>query len=292
MSARGWTAHILNPSSHRVPWARLEARSATARRLWVAREHPEHTETLLDWALREGAGRLVVWGGDGTFHRVVKGLWKRQALDQVELALVPAGTCNDLARRFGLTRDLWRRWEAPSPAGRLAALSLGRVAWTSDGGEEREEIFINNAGFGRPRASFEKKEPPWGVIQSFSPIRLSARWADGHLRGLYYMALACNAPYFSGGLHFEKEPSPEDGLLRTYFVPASSKTRLALRLLRGRLGFPLMDEKTTRVEALKIAVDADVPVWPQADGEPPPPEGARRVEFSLRPEKVRFWVPA
>jgi diacylglycerol kinase family enzyme len=287
------TLHLLNPSGRHKPWARAltEQTKDMEPWAWVSPEHPKHTETLVDWALEENVRRLVVWGGDGTFHRVVRALWKKKALHDVELALVPAGTCNDLARRLALTRPAWSAWQAAAPRGRLASLCLARLRWKSND-RFREDIFINNAGFGRPRSSFENRDGSWAVLKALQPIRLTARWADGHMKGLYYMVLACNAPYFSGGLHFEKNVFPEEGVLKIYFVPATSKARLALRLARGQLGFPLLDAKITKVTALKMTIDTDIPVWPQADGEPPTREGVRHVEFSLLPDKVRVWVPA
>lgn len=281
--------HILNPSARSADWAKRVMENAEGAAPWalVARSHPQHTETLLDWAVREDVGRIVVWGGDGTFHRVVCGLRERKALDRIELALVPAGTCNDLARRFRLSRDFWRRWEKPVPPGRLASLVIARVKW--GGGED---IFVNNAGFGRPRDSFERKDGPLGVLRAFRPLRLSAEWPGGTIRAVSYMLLACSGPYFSGGLHFEKNVSPEEGTLRVYFVPARPKLRFALKLLWGRLGFPLLDGKMTVITAPRLAVETDRPVWPQADGEPPPAGGVNRVEFEVLPERARLWVPA
>ena len=125
--------HLMNPSLRQAPWVTALTTFGRDLSQWalIDRQNPHHTETLLDWALKANIGRLVVWGGDGTFHRVVRGLWQRDALDRVELALVPAGTCNDLARYYGLAKESWGRWEASAPQGRLAALSLGRVASAS-----------------------------------------------------------------------------------------------------------------------------------------------------------------
>ena len=211
--------HLLNPSRKNAAKVRslAEARHLSAPWAWVAREHPEHTETLVEWALNEGVQRLVVWGGDGTIHRVVEVLWKRKALSKMELALVPAGTCNDLARRMGLRFEEWMSWQADEPQGRRASMALGVL---TTGG--RANVFVNNAGFGRPKASFDRKDPPWRTIFSFSPIPVLARWGSGELRGVYYMGLFCLGPYFSGGLHFEPEPSPERGEIRTYLIPARS----------------------------------------------------------------------
>lgn len=287
--------HLMNPSARNAP--RVIALTKVNRNLapWalVARQQPKHTETLLDWALKTGVTRLVVWGGDGTFHRVVRGLWQRNALEKVELGLVPAGTCNDLARRLGLSWECWGRWESRVPHGRLASLSLGRMSWSAHpegDGFDGEDVFVNNAGFGRPRAVSRKSERPWRVLRSFRRLGLTVRWADGRLQAKGYMGLAVLGPYFSGGLHFEKDASPEEDELRFYLVPARSKIRLALRLLRGRLGAPLFDDKITKITTRKFTVEADAPLWPQADGEPPAPKAARRVRFELLPQKVHLWV--
>jgi diacylglycerol kinase family enzyme len=288
------TFHILNPSEPNRPWvkAMTDGTQKIAPWTWVSREHPEHTETLVDWALKEDVKRLIVWGGDGTFHRVVRALLKRGALGRLELGLVPVGTCNDLARRLNLSKYYWRRWEAPAPEGRLAAISVGKITWRGgEGGSSGDDIFVNNAGFGRPRRSFENKENAWGVLKSFQPIRLSAEWPAGRLQGLYYMVLACSGPFFSGGLYFEKSVSPEQEGFRVFFVPATSKVRLALRLLRGKLGLPLADDKTTRITTSRLTIDTETPVWPQADGEAPPESGVRAIQIEALPDRARLWIP-
>jgi diacylglycerol kinase family enzyme len=287
--------HLMNPSLHQAPW--VSALTTFGRDLaqWalISRQHPHHTETLLDWALKVKITRLVIWGGDGTLHRVVHGLWRRRALNQMELALVPAGTCNDLARYYGLSKESWGRWETANPQGRLASLTLARVAWKTVPGAptfDGEDIFINNAGFGRPRSSSEKKDPPWRVLLAMRPIGVTARWSAGCLEGRYYFSLAASGPYFSGGLFFESGVSPEDGQLRFYLVPARNKGRLALRLLRGRFGKSLFDSKITKITTDRLTLTTDGPVWPQVDGEPPSLESARELEFSVLPGKVKLWV--
>lgn len=287
--------HLMNPSLRNLPRVKLVTRTTRGMAPWaiVARQHPKHTETLLDWAVKTGVTRLVVWGGDGTFHRVVRGLWERAALDKIELGLVPMGTCNDLARRMGLSFECWGRWESRAPHGRLAALTLGRVSWRAQPDAPKPDgfdVFVNNAGFGRPRSSSKKKEVPWRVLRSFRALGVTARWGEGRLSARAYMGLAALGPYFSGGLHFEKDVSPEDGVLRFYLVPARSKIRLALRLARGRLGAPLFDDKITKITTDRLTIETDGPVWPQADGEPPPVKAARWVEFEVLKPTVRLWV--
>jgi diacylglycerol kinase family enzyme len=280
--------HLLNPSRKRAEQVRAltDARHLGAPWAWVTREHPDHTETLVQWALNDGVQRLVVWGGDGTLHRVVKALRQRKALDKIEVALVPAGTCNDLARRMGIRFEEWMSWQADAPEGRRASMSLAVMK-----AGRRADVFINNAGFGRPKASFDRKDPAWRTLLSFDPIAASVRWGAGELRGLYYMGLFCLGPYFSGGLHFEPEPSPERGEIRTYLVPARSKLRLAARLISGRFGAPLADTKITAFSATEFSLKTDTPIWPQVDGEPPADEGVGAMTVSVAEERWTLWVP-
>ncbi len=65
----------------------------------------------------------------------------------------------------------------------------------------------------------------------------------------------------------------------------------AARLLAGRLGFPLGDDKITKITTVKVTMDMDPAVWPQADGEPPPRAGVRHAEFKILPDRIRLWVP-
>jgi diacylglycerol kinase family enzyme len=283
--------HLLNPGRRHGNWALAKMRGRHRRSPWarVSREHPQHTDTLVAWALEEGVRRLVVWGGDGTLHRVARALWRAEAFEKMEVALVPVGTCNDLARRFGLSLDDWRLWESPEPAGRVASLAVGHLRWEGEK-VQGEDVFINNAGFGRARESYERKDPPWRTLLGFRPHNVEVRWGKGRLRGVYYMALTALGPYFSGGLHFEPDISPEDGRLRVYLVPASGKARLAWRLWRGQRGAPLFDRKITKLTAEEVSISTTNPVWPQVDGEAPPGE-VSSMTFRVLPDRLRLRTP-
>jgi diacylglycerol kinase family enzyme len=155
----------------------------------------------------------------------------------------------------------------------------------------RTSVFANNAGFGRPKVSFDRRDPAWRTLFTFSPHAAAIRWEAGELRGVYYMALFCLGPYFSGGLHFAPEPSPEAGEIRTFLIPARSKVRLGARLLGGRLGRPLADSKITAFSAGHLSVRTEDFVWPQVDGEPPSEKGTTAMNVSLSPVRWTLWTP-
>jgi len=71
-----------------------------------------------------------------------------------------------------------------------------------------KELFLNNAGFGRKPPPPGKRPKPFQTLRSFNPVHIRAKWDKGAIEGSFYMALICNAPYFSGGLHFSKMSTP------------------------------------------------------------------------------------
>src|SRR5258708_22903954 len=101
----------------------------------VDRTLPHSTERLLDQALEEDCSRIVVIGGDGSLHRTINALAQKKRLASCELAVVPAGTCNDFAQFMKLNR---RRIEQPC---RIA--SSGKSTETRLGLMHRE-LFLYN----------------------------------------------------------------------------------------------------------------------------------------------------
>jgi len=85
----------------------------------------------LDRVLARREGRhVVVAGGDGSLHAVVKVLWDRGDLDAATpLGLIPLGTGNDLARTVGVPLD-------PAAAARVAL----------DGRPRALELLVDDAG--------------------------------------------------------------------------------------------------------------------------------------------------
>jgi len=274
---------LLNPSrvKNRWDWREMAARHArragwTPRFGEIDRSLPRSTDRLLDQALEEGCSRIAVVGGDGTLHRVINALSQMHALKTVELATVPAGTCNDFARFIGLRRRNVQKAFLLACSGKARPVDLGSMD---------SELFLNNAGFGRKPASPGKKVRSLQAIRAFRPTLLRARWDRGSMEGSFYMALVCNAPYFSRGLHFSKNIRLDDGLLDVYLMPAIPKWRVLSLFALGRLGRPARFKRLVALRVPRLEVTAESDLWPQADGEPPI-KPVRRVTFSVSPEKA------
>jgi YegS/Rv2252/BmrU family lipid kinase len=280
---------ILNPTHREKEWDYREMAAKVAHRFgWTARfgevdrKNANSMDQLLRQASEEDCTRLGVLGGDGTLHRVVNVLAKQKRLKAMEIAPLPGGTCNDFARYFGFNLKSLEDALKRVCTGKAEEIDLGMMD---------SEYFLNNAGIGR-RPNVPQGRPPAGspsrslqTLKNFRPISLRATWEKGSIEGLFYMALACNGPYFSGGLHFSKKPLLNDGLLDVYLLPKMPKWKMLTHLMLGRFGKPLRPKQLLTVQVKRIEFQADSDLWPQADGEPPV-RSTRRVVFSVAAEKA------
>ncbi|MFC6824972.1 diacylglycerol/lipid kinase family protein [Halopelagius fulvigenes] len=66
-------------------------------------EREGHAVALTREAVTDGVDLLAVAGGDGTLHEVIQGLVDADALDEVTLGVLPAGTKNIFATNIGVT---------------------------------------------------------------------------------------------------------------------------------------------------------------------------------------------
>jgi diacylglycerol kinase (ATP) len=283
---------LVNPSVKKKEWDYRELSAQVAKRYgWVPRfgeidrKNPNSMDQLLRQAWEEDCRRVGVLGGDGTLQRVVTVLQRQKRLSGMEIAPLPAGTCNDFARYLGYTRKRLEEALRHACTGKAEPADLGSM----DG-----ELFLNNAGIGRRpviaalpggRPMGGRSSRPLQTLKNFRPIPMKAVWEKGSIEGTFYMALACNAPFFSGGLHFSKKPSIQDGLLDIYFMPTLPKWRLFTHLVFGRLGKPVRPRQLITIQVKQVEIQADADLWPQADGEPPA-RSVRRVIFSVAPEKA------
>jgi diacylglycerol kinase family enzyme len=269
--------HILNPNSrHRASVAAYFDSQPRSSYAWVERtSHPTHLETLVDWAVREGRHRLAVWGGDGTFSRVIQALYERDALANVDVTLVPSGTCNDFARKLKLSG-----WKEPSQA---CAMDIGLIT-----AGKNKRVFINNAGFGRSNEARRRKPSPVKDILSFTEKEVLINKRPFPV----FIGMICNAPYFSGGLHFATDVEPDDGELNSFFVSPQNKAKLLLKFAMARMGKALADKQVMRLNEKSLRIESAEPLNIQADGEWAFKAPQTSAAFEILDQKLRFLRPA
>jgi diacylglycerol kinase (ATP) len=279
---------LLNPSRRQSMWdlreqaARAAKRSGSTPRFGeVDRLQVHSTEHLLGQAIEEGCSRVVGIGGDGTLHEIINRLAQKKRLSKMEVAVVPAGTCNDFARSLGLReRRLGQAFEVAC-AGKPRLTDLGQMD---------SKLFLNNAGIGRRPLAQRRRLLPLQTLRRFQPIPLRIRWDRGSIEGSFFMTLVCNAPFFSGGLHFSSSLNTQDGLLDVYLVPALPKWQLLPILAWAKLGRPARFRRLVSLRVTRMEIEASADLWPQADGEPPL-KALRHVVFAVSPEKAMIVTP-
>lgn len=284
---------LVNPSAggsagrRALPAIRAEMPSGA--RLVVSRD-AAHLAAEARRAVDEGIERLVVAGGDGTFHLVVPQL----AGAETCLGLVPVGRGNDFAVSLGVPAALPAavRWALSA---RPRRIDVGRVG-------EGSFAFYAGAGFDSAvtvTANGQSRRIPASITYLLATLRTLARfrpptarleWEGGDFEGEVMFATVCNGPRFGGGMLIAPDAELDDGLLDLVVVRRVSKLallRVFPRVFRGtHVDHPAVSIHRTRWVRMRFAPGALL----ACDGEVQGPVPAAGVELGLRERAL--WVAA
>lgn len=232
-------------------------------------------------ALEDPGDLVVVSGGDGTTAKVAKRLAGRG----VPLAILPAGTANNVARSLGLDApldELIARWTdaVPTPVD----LGLARGPWG-------EELFIEAWGLGvfpvmlERAAGFEKMPaatraalgtPRHGIdlmidlVMSATPTHWTVSLDGEDLSGEYIMLEAMNIRYIGGAMELAPTADATDGAFDVLAVREEERSAFVEHLRAIRLG-SVPDREFTRrasrvdVRGAKALAHIDDEPWPTAE---------------------------
>ena len=210
------SAHAGTADEETVEVARAALAEAGACELITTRT-PDELDAALDGA---GRRRLVVAGGDGSLHLVVQHLHRRGELDDADLALVPLGTGNDLARALDIPLE-------PLEAAQLALHGTPRpmdLVVDDEGGITVNAVHLGVGAEAAEKAARLKPRlgplayPLGAVAAGFRSEGTRLRvevdgevLADGRHRVL--MVGIANGPGIGGGTALHPHARPDDGLL-------------------------------------------------------------------------------
>lgn len=278
----GLVALLVNPAAGRGRAAQVG--HAVHRRL---AGHGLAVTVVPDATTAVGADVLVVVGGDGSMHRALPSL----AGTTTALAIIPAGSGNDLAADLGLPTDPLAAADLV-PLGHTRRLDLGLA-----GGRPFATVLC--AGFDSAVAgrADRMRWPPGprrydlAVLTELARLRprLVRVTLDGVSRELPVTLVAVgNTSRYGGGLRICPDARPDDGLLDVTVVGPISRCGL-LRVfpaLRGER--PVDHPAVTRYRTARIRLEADE-LTAYADGEP---VGPLPVDVAIRPGAVRVVTSA
>lgn len=247
------------------------------------------TEPELRQALEEADGRRVVLvGGDGTLHAAVNA-----GIALPEVALIPAGRANNVARALGIPKDLAgaARIAAGAPARPLDLLLVetqARVIYAVEAlsaglqAEARGAYAAENSGDLRAGARALA-----GALRRYRPyevhLRVDGQWLH---RGAAAQVFLSNFPLFGPGFPVAPDADPADGLLEALVLPAPSRRaagRLLLSTWRGRH----LRRRGAKVRRAARAVLA-TPLPLACDGTP---LGVGTASVTVEPGKLRIAAP-
>jgi diacylglycerol kinase family enzyme len=262
-------------------------------------------EKGLKRVLEKRADLVVVAGGDGTVGKVVRRLAELER--EVPLALLPAGTANNIARTLGLVERPFEELIGAWAQARRVKLDIGSAA-----GPWGERYFIESVGagiFARLLAdpASEKLKDRAAAVESglrrlqqeaarLEPVEVFAALDGRDISGRYVLFEAVNLRYVGPNLHLVGDADPGDGHFDVVLVGEDERERL-LRYLdhwqdnRERLALlPTLRGRRLEIEWTGFALHIDDKLQPKTKIKPKKMAGM--VEARIGHAAVELLVPA
>lgn len=250
---------------------------------------PGSAARLANELQQQGYGRLVIVGGDGTLHEVVNGLDP----SRVVIGMIPGGTGNDFSRCLGIPRE---------PLAAVEVLARGEERRV-DLGLVNGQVFTNVAGIGfdarvadevnrhfrRLSGTAAYLAAVFKVLWSYRNVPVSVSLDGQAWQGKVFLLAVGNAQYYGGGMRIVPSAILDDGYFHVCLAGDVGRRDVLLTLPRvfsGRhVEHPLVEER----KALRVVVDASVPLAVHADGEI---VSSTPAEFTVLPAALRVLAPA
>jgi diacylglycerol kinase (ATP) len=269
----------------------LQSRQVSAQ--FYQTQHSGHATALVQ--LLPPLEPVVVVGGDGTLHEVIRGLLDGQSNTQRPVGLIPLGTGDDFARGVGI--PIYNLAKA------LEVILNGKTGWF-DAARIGQRSFLNGfgAGFDAQVARTVKTTPTWlhgslryllAILEELrrlepQPVRI---YADSTLvhDGAALLVAVMNLVGYGGGLKINPNANGTDGYLEVVIGKKFSKLGtlgILPRLAQGKhLGHP----EVSVVQAKKVRLEWTNTMPAHVDGELLEP--ARVFELELLPKAVQVYLP-
>jgi membrane-associated protein len=244
----------------------------------------EELWNLLAVAARSG-WRVVLVGGDGTLHAAANAPLARLP----ELALIPAGRANNIARALGIPIDragalAVAAGAEPTPLDALRVATPDRFIYALEAvsagfqAEARADYQADNSADLRQglRALLR-------AIRRYRPYRAAVGIDGDAVRSTRAAQLFfSNLPFFGFGFEVAPAADPADGRLDAVMLEARSRTRLIRLLAAARRGRHIGRRGVTRRRAERVRVSEPLPLVADAV-----PLGTTTATVTVEPARLR-----
>lgn len=245
-------------------------------------------------AVDEHFDRIIVAGGDGTVSEAVNGI--APDFDAVELAVLPFGTGNDLARTLGLLPDQLGAACGHVFGSRVEAIDVMQV---SDRDSTTYCINVANGGMGgRVAADVDDHDKHWwgpmaywmtsvSRLADLDPFQVDVDY-DDHSLSMETLGLAvANGRFVGGGFPIAPRALLNDGLLDLTVLPVLPMFELMNAGLNFTLGRDHRDDRVEHFTARRVKVRSNPAMPFSIDGES---SSHHDVTFEVLPSALRVVV--
>lgn len=262
-------------------------------------ERAGHLGELAAEAVRAGATRLVIVGGDGSVNEVVNGI---VGVGAAELAVIPRGTGWDFVRTLGIPQDVDGAIDV-ALNGDVREVDAGAVTYRTWAGEETRAHFANVASAGisgaiAQRANESSKALGGKVSYYWATLAVFFGWQTGEMRvtvddesreGRMIDAMVCNGRFLGGGMMMCPDAEPDDGLFDVLLIGDVTKRDLAFVLPKTYKGKHLPHPRLELLRGKVVTVESAEPLPIELDGEQP---GTTPARIEVLPRALRLRVPS
>jgi diacylglycerol kinase (ATP) len=234
--------------------------------------------------------RVVLVGGDGSVHAAANAPLRRLP----ELALVPAGRANNIARGLGI----------PTARADALAVAAGEVARPLDAlrvaTPDRLVYAVEavSAGFqAEARAGYDAENSAdlrqglralVRAVRRYRPYRASVELGRERFRSRDAAQLFfSNLPFFGFGFEVDPGADPSDGRLEAILLEARGRRRLLRLLAAARRGRHIGRRGVRRVSATRARLTEPLPLVADAV-----PLGTTTATVSVEPARLRVASPS
>jgi len=246
-------------------------------------------QELWDSLRAAGGRRVVLVGGDGTLHSAANAPLRHLP----ELALVPAGRANNIARALGIPIS---RIGAAAVAAKAPTRPLDALRVTTP---DRLEYALEavSAGFqADARAGYtadnssDLLQGAHALLRAFrryrpytAALRIDARRIRSTSAAQVFFS---NLPYFGFGFEVDPGADPSDGRFETILLEARSRARLLWLLGAARWGRHLGKRGVVRIAASRARLTTPLPLVADAV-----PLGTATATVSVEHARLRVASP-
>ncbi|MCU1456534.1 MAG: Sphingosine kinase [Actinomycetia bacterium] len=258
--------------------------------IWLEVDKSRQAPKRVRRALKLGAERVIVWGGDGMVQKCVDVLAGTDAI----IGILPAGTANLFATNLGIPSDLEGALEV-ALHGTLRRLDVGTVNgehFAVMAGTGFDARMIKEADRGLKDRIGQAAYVWTGAKAVGTPPQGTRVRVDGHtwFKGKASCVLVGNVGQIGKGVHAFADAQPDDGLLDVGVVTASTRVQWLRVIARMITGKPTRSKLVHATRGRNIDVRLDHKALYELDGGDRSP--SKRLKIRVEPRAITVCVPS